>query len=836
MNSSDVKPKKENGRTTQVFDERASTKTTQFFLAILLLAIVTALSTPTFAQSQRRVPAPPEVSGGALGAMDLERNAALLSASNGNIQIGTIPRSIISAPLAYPALGASIEGINFNENTTLTGFFQIPPDPIGVPGPNHVLAVTNTSIRWWTKAGTLQTSQSLKNFFTSLAPLTTTFDPKVIYDQNAGRFVVVTLERTDTINGAPSNTSRIFVAVSDDSDPNGTWYFFQINSNVTISGFARWADFPGLAVDNNVIYITANMFRFGASQTFGGVRLWIIPKTPFFSGGAATVNIFDPIGLANANPSGEGAVATVSQPTQMYGTVPGTLGTYLMQYGGLNDGVNAFLGAIQIDNPTSPTPVFTGHFIDLGPFIAFDNLAFALPGAPQMGSTRLIATNDRRVSNTPVWRNNSLWVTAPIRSTASPDASQVTARWWKLNATDPNAIVLSDTGNVGAEDVGVGTFTFFPTVTVDKFENMAIGFAASGPNIFPGAYFAGRLANDPPGTVRATGTLRAGLDFYVRTFANSATAQSRWGDYSGIGLDPADETTLWAYNEYALTRGTTGVGSGLAALEDGRWGTAFGSFVLACTLTCPPNQTKSNDPGQCGAVATFAGPTTTGNCGTVSCSPGSGSFFPVGTTTVTCKSNNGAGPEMCTFTVTVNDTQPPTITCPANQTAVTNQNACPSASCLVVNYPAPVALDNCPSVLVVCNPPGGSCFPVGVTTVTCTATDTSGNTATCSFTVTTFDVAVQDDSDPSIILLWNSITGQYRFCCKGTTYTGVGTATRKGCIYTLQTPTAKDRRVLGKHDKAVHAGSGSLQKPPGQTQCTITDRNTLNDTLLPACQ
>lgn len=95
MNSSDVKPKKENGRTTQVFDERASTKTTQFFLAILLLAIVTALSTPTFAQSQRRVPAPPEVSGGALGAMDLERNAALLSASNGNSQIGTIPRSII---------------------------------------------------------------------------------------------------------------------------------------------------------------------------------------------------------------------------------------------------------------------------------------------------------------------------------------------------------------------------------------------------------------------------------------------------------------------------------------------------------------------------------------------------------------------------------------------------------------------------------------------------------------------------------------------------------------------------------------------------------------------
>ncbi len=181
------------------------------------------------------------------------------------------------------------------------------------------------------------------------------------------------------------------------------------------------------------------------------------------------------------------------------------------------------------------------------------------------------------------------------------------------------------------------------------------------------------------------------------------------------------------------------------------------------------------------------------------------------------------------------DTQPPTITCPANVTAVTNQNACPSPACQTVNYPAPVASDNCTLAGVVCNPPSGSCFPVGVTTVTCTATDATGNTATCSFTVTTFDVALQDDSNPAIILLWNSITGQYRFCCNGTIFTGIGKATRQGCVYTLQHNPA-DRRVLGRHDKAVHAGTGSLQSPPGAIRCTITDRNTLNDTLLPACQ
>jgi len=257
------------------------------------------------------------------------------------------------------------------------------------------------------------------------------------------------------------------------------------------------------------------------------------------------------------------------------------------------------------------------------------------------------------------------------------------------------------------------------------------------------------------------------------------------------------------------------------------------------TITCPANVTQSNDPNQCGAVVNYPPPTVSDNCpgvGAPSCAPASGSFFPVGTTTVTCTVADASGnTASCTFTITVNDTQPPTITCPPNQTAVTDQNACPSAGCLVVNFPPPVATDNCPGVTVVCNPPAGSCFPVGVTTVTCTATDTSGNTATCSFTITVFDVALQDDSDPSIILLWNSVSGQYRFCCKGTVFTGVGKSTVQGCVFTLQ-HNPVDRRVLGRVDKAVHSGTASIQSPAGTIRCTITDRNTLNDTLQPACQ
>ncbi len=83
--------------------------------------------------------------------------------------------------------------------------------------------------------------------------------------------------------------------------------------------------------------------------------------------------------------------------------------------------------------------------------------------------------------------------------------------------------------------------------------------------------------------------------------------------------------------------------------------------------------------------------------------------------------------------VTVADTQDPTITCPPDIT-VTASSGQPSA---VVNFAAPVANDNCGPPTVTCNPISGSSFPVNTTTtVTCTAVDDVGNDMDCTFNVT----------------------------------------------------------------------------------------------------
>ena len=175
-----------------------------------------------------------------------------------------------------------------------------------------------------------------------------------------------------------------------------------------------------------------------------------------------------------------------------------------------------------------------------------------------------------------------------------------------------------------------------------------------------------------------------------------------------------------------------------------------------CQLTCPENMNANADTtegGQRGTHVTYPPPVASGDCGSVTSTPPSGSFFPVGTTVVTATSETGGG--SCTFTVTVTDngTNPPTITCPANVTANADNNC---QATVVLGTPT-TSGDNVTVVggrsdgkpMYDCDVNGNNCvrknpdlpFSAGVTTVTWTATshDAQGNdtgNASCQQTVT----------------------------------------------------------------------------------------------------
>ena len=150
-----------------------------------------------------------------------------------------------------------------------------------------------------------------------------------------------------------------------------------------------------------------------------------------------------------------------------------------------------------------------------------------------------------------------------------------------------------------------------------------------------------------------------------------------------------------------------------------------------CDISCPSDITVEKTAGECGAIVNFDTPAGSGpNCGTIQCSPASGSVFPIGTTNVFCFGDSGAA---CAFAVTVHDSQPATINCPSD---VTTNESSPGLGFAAVNYPAPTLNDSCPAPVSACNPPAGTSFPIGTTTVTCESSGGSGGPVTCSFTVT----------------------------------------------------------------------------------------------------
>jgi hypothetical protein len=148
-----------------------------------------------------------------------------------------------------------------------------------------------------------------------------------------------------------------------------------------------------------------------------------------------------------------------------------------------------------------------------------------------------------------------------------------------------------------------------------------------------------------------------------------------------------------------------------------------------CQAVCPGTQVVNNTPGQCGGPVFPSNPPVTGACGALTYTPASGSFFPVGNTSVILSTE--AGPT-CSFTVTVNDVEKPSITCHADMTVPPD----PGHTFATVNFGNPTTGDNCSVNTTSYVPASGSTFPAGTTTVTGTATDSSGNSSTCTFKVT----------------------------------------------------------------------------------------------------
>ena len=220
---------------------------------------------------------------------------------------------------------------------------------------------------------------------------------------------------------------------------------------------------------------------------------------------------------------------------------------------------------------------------------------------------------------------------------------------------------------------------------------------------------------------------------------------------------------------YNLTGATTGTGTGTLSGMAFNVGTTIAEYIVTdifggadtCTfqidildteppvIACPPDITANaipSVPNGCGNNVSWATPSALDNCDPnvqITCTHLSGSFFPVGTTVVTCYVvDNSINLDSCKFNVTVIDNVPPVLAgCPGDIfiDAAANCSA-------IANWIAPTATDNCDNMVNITsthNP--GDTFMAGTTMVTYTAEDNEGNTSSC-----TFNVTVNDNEPPTI--------------------------------------------------------------------------------------
>lgn len=204
--------------------------------------------------------------------------------------------------------------------------------------------------------------------------------------------------------------------------------------------------------------------------------------------------------------------------------------------------------------------------------------------------------------------------------------------------------------------------------------------------------------------------------------------------------------------------------------------------------------------------------------------------------TLTVTDNHGVASQ-CQATVTVTDSGQPVFPngCPAPIT-VTASASCPFTTSAAASYSTPAATGNCGgNIPVACNPPSGSMFPVGTTTVTCTANGGPNNTGTCSFTVTLYSFCVQDETTAGNFALINAATGDYLFFCNGVLVaSGRGTLTVRGCLGSIE-HIKGDRRVLIQWDASAQSGMGSgtaSVRLGSTTKCSITDKNMSNNSCV----
>ena len=493
--------------------------------------------------------------------------------SNGDATLTEANQRLSAKAVAALPATTTFEGLADTDNGA--GLVN-PSDSNGAVGPNHYVEVVNNRVRVFDKSGNpLTTPFRQSSLFASLGGICSTIDdgdPIVLYDKLADRWQVSQFAFAAT-NVPPYHQC---VAESVNGDPTGAYYLYDFQ----LPG-QNFPDYPKLSTWPDAYYMSIREFFLGGS--FVGEGAIALDRKKMLAGDpTATLILFDEGSLSNAS-SG-------MLPLDFDGVLPPPAGMpnvfaiYTAAIFGdpQGDALRLFDFHADFDVPANSSfverpesPLAVAAFDPLNPSGRADieqpPLATPADYLDSIGDRlmyRLQYRNREGVESIVAVHTVNVGVHLTTRF-PTPSEYQAAPRYYELrrsNAGDPFSIYDQATFSPDAGNGATGLNRWMGAVSIDNEGNLVVGYSTSSTTVNPSINFGARSFDQVGGLDQGEATIFSG-------FGQQQASGNRWGDYSGLEVDPSDECTFWYVNEYYP-----------AGLTQFNWHTRVGKFKFdGCT-------------------------------------------------------------------------------------------------------------------------------------------------------------------------------------------------------------------------------------------------------------
>ncbi|MDQ2920805.1 MAG: hypothetical protein M3R52_04200, partial [Acidobacteriota bacterium] len=479
----------------------------------------------------------------------------------GGMQRDTAIETSIPAP-NMPSPAGQFDGLSNQDNFNVFGGRITPPDTDGSVGPNHYVQQINILVRIWDKAGTPLTAPfKLSSLFASLGgqcAIQDAGDPIVLYDPLADRWLLSQFAFASQF--APPYHQCI--AISKTPDPTGAYFAYDF-----ITPGNEFPDYPKIGVWPDGYYMMVHQFTNGGP--FNGSGVYSFDRVKMLAGNPASSFIYFNLNLTN-HPEGVGGLL----PSSLDGVTPPAAGrpntfAYFtsLDFGDPADGLRLFDFHVDFATPANSTFTERAETTYASPLAVAPFSLVAPAGrrqvpqpAPAIITSAVDAITDRLMYRMQ-YRNQGGYETLVMNHTVGAPASTVfgtfraAPRYYELRSTGGGPFAVQEQATFAPVD---NINRWMGSASEDNQGNLAIGYSvSSATTVFPGIRYAGRLATDPAG-----GLAQGEATLIDGTGRQTDTANNRWGDYSGMSVDPTDYCTFWYTQMYytAASQASSGVG------------------------------------------------------------------------------------------------------------------------------------------------------------------------------------------------------------------------------------------------------------------------------------